>query len=54
VVAPARAYSIASWPVDIPPQPMRGIEAGRRLRNVRKALRVRGLRGGPDKPPISV
>lgn len=54
VVAPALAYSIASAPVDIPPQPIIGVEAGSKGRRVFRAFNVIAFKGGPDNPPVSV
>jgi hypothetical protein len=54
VDAPARANWTASWPVEMPPHPIRGIEEGRLERRVRRAVRERGRRGGPERPPCWV
>lgn len=51
--APARAYSSASAPDEIPPHPMRGTDSGRSARKVRSVASVYGFNGGPDSPPVS-
>ena len=53
MVAPVRAYSIASAPVAIPPQPMIGIDAGSNGRSVFNALSVIAFNGAPESPPVS-
>lgn len=52
-LAPARANSRASAPLDIPPHPMIGIFSGRWARRVLKALRDSGKSGVPERPPVS-
>ena len=52
--APALANASASAPDAIPPQPMMGVCAGRRLRRPRTAASARGCNGGPESPPCSV
>lgn len=51
--APAFAYSKASAPVEIPPQPINGTDAGTWGRRILSAARVYGLSGLPERPPCS-
>lgn len=39
--------------MEMPPQPMSGVEVGRRARRLVSARRERGLTGRPERPPVS-